>query len=81
MAKIKVIHERYKCIGCTACSVVCSENWVMNDDGKSDLKNSKHDEKKDIQTKELDNIGCNKKAAEACPVDCIHVEEDGKRLI
>ena len=38
----KVIHERWKCIGCSACAAVSPEYWIMADDGKSDIKNATH---------------------------------------
>ena len=77
--KIKIIHDRPICIGCGACAAVCDKHWEMNDDGRSDLKKAKVVGK--TQVLELDNMDCNKEAAEACPVNCIHIEEDGKKLI
>ncbi|MFA5050456.1 MAG: ferredoxin [Candidatus Micrarchaeia archaeon] len=67
---IKIIHERNICIGCGACNAVCPKNWKMNDDGKASP----------IKT-EIDEIECNKDAASSCPVNCIHIEQDGKKLI
>ncbi len=64
MAKFKIEHDRNACIGCGACAAVCSENWKMSDDGKSDpIK------------KEVDDVGCNKQAADSCPVKCIKITE------
>ena len=60
----KIIHEREACIGCGACAAVCPDNWKMADDGKSDP----------IKT-EVKEIGCNKEAADACPVQCIKIKE------
>jgi ferredoxin len=68
----KVIHEREKCIGCGACTAVCSEFWKMGDDGKSVLKGGKKAGKNfELRVKEAD---CNKDAESACPVQCIHVK-------
>lgn len=67
---IKIIHDREKCIGCGACAAVCPENWEMAADGKVTAKNI-----------EAADIGCNMEAASACPVNCIHIEKDGKKLI
>ncbi|MBW2992444.1 ferredoxin [Candidatus Woesearchaeota archaeon] len=64
MSKYKIIQERDKCIGCGACANVC-DNWEMKEDGKSTPKKT-----------ELDDIGCNRDAADACPVQCIKIEEE-----
>ncbi len=61
-AKLKIVQDRNKCIGCGACAAICPANWFMDDDGKSSLK-------KTIVEKE----GCNKAAAEACPVQAIKI--------
>jgi ferredoxin len=65
MANHKITQEHEKCIGCGACVSVCSENWLMANDGKAKPK------KTNISDKELK---CNKDAEEACPVQCIHVK-------
>lgn len=61
MMAIKIVQEQDKCIGCGACAAVCPDNWVMKD-GKGAPKKT--------QVKE---VGCNKEAADACPVQCIKV--------
>ena len=76
---IKIIHERSQCIGCNACVAVNSINWEMNGDGKSDLFKGKF--KGENQELELKDIGNNKEAAEVCPVNCIHIIENGIKLI
>ena len=58
----EIKHERDKCIGCGACVAVCPDNWEMKEDGKASPK-------KTI----LEEVGCNKKAEENCPVQIIHV--------
>ncbi len=60
---IKQDHE--KCVGCGACVAVCSDNWEIGEDGKARPKNQK-----------VEEIGCNKEAMEACPVQCISIEEE-----
>lgn len=60
----KVSVDLEKCRGCGACAAVC-DNFEMGDDGKAHAKESKVEEE-----------GCNKEAAEACPVDAIKVEEE-----
>ncbi|MGV8176683.1 MAG: ferredoxin [Candidatus Bilamarchaeaceae archaeon] len=72
---IKVIHDRNACIGCGACASVCPKFWKMGDDGKSDLVGAKND------VLEVPSEECNTDAAHSCPVNCIHIEKDGKRLI
>ena len=68
----KIIHEKDKCIGCGACTAVCSKFWEMGDDGKSVLKGGKKKGKNfELQIKDA---GCNKDAESTCPVQCIHVK-------
>lgn len=69
----KIIFERYKCIGCGACVSVCPSHWEMNDDGKSELVDSKVNLENNNYEKEIGEAGCAKDAAEGCPVQCIHV--------
>ena len=73
LKKYKIIYEREGCIGAGACVAACPSNWVMAEDNKANFK------KEEITENELqDNLD----AAQACPVNVIHVEtEEGKRLI
>ena len=73
----KVIHERWKCIGCSACVAVSPEHWVMADDGKTDIKGAVHKKVPDGTLEELEvaQPGTNQDAADACPVSCIHVQD------
>jgi ferredoxin len=80
MAKTKVIHDRNVCIGCGACAAVCPDFWEMADDGKSRLKGGK-DKNGAVFELEVDDPKCNKDAAQSCPVNCIHIEKDGKREV
>ena len=77
---IKVIHERNICIGCCACESIAPKFWVMNKDNKADLVGAKKLDE-EIYELELDTEEGNIEAAESCPVNCIHVEENGKRKI
>jgi ferredoxin len=70
---MKITQEREKCIGCGTCVAVCPDFWVMNEDGKSDLKGAK-DAGNGIFELEADDVGCNKDASSACPVQIIHVK-------
>jgi ferredoxin len=60
----KIVHDRNACIGCGACAAICSANWKMNKDGKSDPKKTS-----------LAEIGCNQEAVDSCPVQCIKVQK------
>ncbi|MGA2417932.1 MAG: ferredoxin [Candidatus Staskawiczbacteria bacterium] len=68
MAKIKL--EREKCIGCGSCSALCPKYFELIEDGKSHIVGA---EKKDIEELETEKIECAQAAAEACPVQCIHI--------
>lgn len=59
----KIILDRDACIGCGSCAAICPENWVMEGDKSKPKK---------TQVKE---IGCDKEAADACPVQCITMKE------
>ncbi|MCS7109261.1 MAG: ferredoxin [Candidatus Micrarchaeota archaeon] len=75
----KIIHDREACIGCGTCAAVCSKFWRMANDGKSELiGGKKNGNNYELEVKE---IACNLDAAEACPVNCIHIEDKGKRKI
>lgn len=79
MARYKVEIERPLCISCESCVSICPEFWEMADDGLSHLVDSK--KTGDNEEREMDEIGCNIEAAESCPAICIHVYEDGKKII
>ncbi len=72
---VRVIHYRYKCIGCAYCAEVAPEFWKMSEqDGKSDLIGAQT--KNEIQQLVTDDLSYapNKQAADVCPVSCIKVE-------
>lgn len=69
MAKIKL--EREKCIGCGSCSALCPKYFELQEDGKSHIVGS---EKQDVEELEVEKIECAQAASEACPTQCIHVE-------
>ena len=66
--------ERDICIGCGSCQAVCPKYWEMADDGKVNLLGSQKAEGEKYVI-ELEDAGCNQQAAEACPVQCIHIEK------
>ena len=70
---MKITQEREKCIGCGTCVAVCKDFWTMGGDGKSDLKGAK-DNGSGIFELEVEDAGCNKEAASACPVQIIKIQ-------
>lgn len=69
MPKIKL--ERENCIGCGSCAALCSKYFEMIEDGKSHIKGA---DKSDLEELEVKKIECAESASEACPVQCIHIE-------
>ena len=68
----KIIQEREKCIGCGSCAALCPKYWEMSEDGKSKLKNSTPNAEGNHEL-EVEEIECNQEAADACPVQIIHI--------
>ena len=60
--KYKVLVNQKECIGCGACAQVCDNFELI--DGKSHVKET-----------EVDELGCNKEAEKACPVNAINIKE------
>ena len=76
MAKYTIKHDRPGCIGCGSCAAISPDFWEMADDGKSKLKGAKKTngtEEREIEEKDFEK---NKEAADACPVNVIHIEEE-----
>jgi len=68
---MKIIQEHEKCIGCGSCAAICPKYWEVSDDGKAKIIGS---EKTGSNFElEIDKVGCNQEAADACPVQCIKV--------
>ncbi|MBT4384645.1 ferredoxin [Candidatus Peregrinibacteria bacterium] len=79
--KYKIKHDRPNCIGCTACANVAPDFWEMSDvDGKSDIIDG---ERKPDGCEVLDisegDFKANMDAAEACPVNVIHLINIGTK--
>ncbi len=70
---MKIILEREKCVGCGSCAAVCGKFFEMGEDGKSRLKNSAYNAKKNEEALEIEKNGCAEEAAELCPVKCIRI--------
>ena len=76
----KLIHERWKCIGCGACVSVAPDFWDMGDDGKVKMKvehNIKKTNEGELHEAEIkdEQVAANEEAANVCPVQCIKVEK------
>jgi len=80
MAEVKVVQEREKCISCGACAVLAPDFWELDEEGKSQFRNPAvtNSITLDVGEQELRSII---EAAEACPVNCIHIHKDGKKII
>lgn len=76
---VRITQDHGACIGCGACAAVCPDFWEMGGDGKSHLKGSK--EKGGVLSLDVKEEGCNLPAAQSCPVNCIHIENGGKKII
>lgn len=68
MSKIQI--EREKCIGCGSCQAICPKFFKLEEDGKSHIEGAP---KQDVEELEVEKAECAVQAAEACPVQCIHV--------
>ena len=79
MARFKIVLEREECISCEACPENCPDTFEMADDGWAHVKGSTRVETNDEL--ETDDMGCSKEAADACPVDVIHIFEGANKII
>jgi ferredoxin len=73
---IQITQQRNKCIGCNYCVELAPERWRMSKkDGKSILLEAR--EKKGFHTVEVHDMEHleNVAAAEACPVNIIHIKK------
>lgn len=70
---MKIIFEQEKCIGCGSCAAICPKFWKIDENGKSNLINSKLNPKTNNFELEIDKINCNQEAADSCPVQCISI--------
>jgi len=62
--KYKITVDKETCIGCGSCLAICPENFEMDEEGKSKVKNE-----------EIEELGCNQQAADACPAGSIKIEK------
>ena len=75
-AKKEIQHDRPNCIGCAACAAIDPKTWVMHTDGKADIIKGENFgegwQRKEINEQEFKD---NMDAADACPVNVIHIVE------
>jgi len=71
---MQIILERKKCIGCGSCQAVCPKYFELIEDGKSRLVGSEEDVKTGNEELEVKEADCITDAAEACPVQIIHIK-------
>jgi ferredoxin len=79
MVGFKVVLEREECIACESCVSTCPDSFEMADDQLAQLKGATRVGSNDES--DVDDLGCIKEAAEACPVTIIHIYEGGNKII
>lgn len=79
MSKFKLEIVRPECSGCELCTQTCPDVFQMDPDGLSSLVGGKRIG--DNDELELDDPKCAQDAASDCPVNCIHVYDNGAKLI
>jgi len=70
-AKFRIEYDREKCIGAASCAAIDPEHFVMNADGKADLKAGK--KKGNLFVLELDDVKKAQPAAQSCPAGAVHI--------
>jgi ferredoxin len=79
MAKFKVELVRAECTACESCVESCPDYFEMADDALVNLKGST--KAGDNEELAVDTLGCIKDAADACPVNIIHIYEGANKII
>ncbi len=77
MARFKVVLEKEECTACESCVESSPATFEMAD-GLAHLKGATPGSREEL---EVDELGANKDAAEACPVNIIHIFEGGSQII
>jgi len=75
----KIEFDRTECIGCSTCTAFYPSHWELLEDGFAHLKNSSKTGNKEFIF--LNDPDCNIDAANSCPVLCIYIYKDGKRIV
>jgi ferredoxin len=79
MAKFKVELVRAECTACESCVESCPDYFEMADDALVNLKRST--KAGDNEELAVDTLACIKDAADACPVNIIHIYEGANKII
>lgn len=67
---LRIWHDRPNCIACGACAAATPENWVMDEtDGLADCVSTTISE---------EERSANEEAAMVCPVNIIHLAQEGE---
>ncbi len=72
----KVVHFKKDCISCGACAAISPDFWEMDPEGMAQLKDSTEEGDKWVRSITKEEVEENQEAADVCPVNIIHVEED-----
>lgn len=64
---MKIILETEKCIGCGTCVALCDKVFALGEDNKAYVKPKPEE-------MNAEDEKCAQDAADACPVQCIHIE-------
>jgi ferredoxin len=72
---VKIIQNREECIGCGTCEALCPTFWKTDfEKGKADLLGARKNPETGEFELEVEEIGCNQGAADACPVGAIKIK-------
>jgi ferredoxin len=72
----KIVHFKKDCISCGACAAITPELFEMDPEGLAELKGSSKVENHQELEINSDKKNEAQEAADVCPVNIIHVEED-----
>ena len=76
-----VDHDHPTCIGCGACAALVPEFWVMEGEKAHLIGSAKVGEREHLPLEKEEHFSRNMEAAEACPVNCIHLHKSGQKVI
>lgn len=82
MARFRVELDRNVCQGFGACAEICPDYFELSgEDAKSTIKGAEEKDGKHVV--EVDELGCYRDAAEACPFKVIQIVETstGEKLV
>ncbi len=79
--KTAIIHDKPQCIGCGACVALDPQNWSLEPEGRATLKQHQQDNDQEVKEITEQELLKQREVAEACPVNCIHLYDKGKKLL